>query len=112
MNLLTRITLPTLLALLIPMAPLALGGCGDDGTTPADSSVDATTDSSMPPTDAGTDAPAADADTGDGGVGCVVEALCVDDEIIVDVAWLETHMTDADVQIVDVRSSGEHSTAR
>ncbi|RLB52256.1 MAG: hypothetical protein DRJ42_15425 [Deltaproteobacteria bacterium] len=113
MNLLTRIALPTLLALLIPIAPLALGGCGDDGTTPADSSVDANADSSMPPTDAGTDAPVTDSGTGtDGGVGCVVEALCADGEIIVDVAWLEMHMTDTDVQIVDVRSSADHSAAR
>lgn len=111
MNSHTRTALLTLLAGSLFGAAAALGGCGDDGTAPADAGVDAA-DSAVGPGDAATDAPPADAGESDGGVGCTVAALCAGDDIIVDTTWLGDHLDDADVQVIDVRGAGPHSASR
>lgn len=44
-------------------------------------------------------------------IGCTTTSLCGASDIIVDRAWLEDHMADADVQVVDARSSSLFATS-
>ncbi len=112
----------SLLLLLLLLSLVFVIACGDDDsaamdtsvadTSSSDTSTEDTASSDTAPSDTGASDTSA-SDTSDDAavpVGCPDATLCGDHDIVVDATWLEAHLDDADLQLVDVRDPGDFAS--